>query len=306
MASSSPTKEEPKPSSPSPPAAAAISPPPPSAATGRRLPPPCWTHEETLALIESYRDKWFALRRGNLRAADWEEVAVAVAARCSALPAASPKTPVQCRHKVEKLRKRFRAERLRSSSRSSSSSWPYFPLLASMDLAGPNPSPNPNPSPSPSLARRPPSPPSSSSSDEEVSPRRRSSLHRLMSNGGGISGGGINSLRFTIPKASRSKIAAAPRRDPNPSFFKKGMEMRREEEKDGGSIGEMAAALRRLGDGFLRMEQMKMEMAREMEKVRMDMELKRTEMILDSQQRIVDAFVEGFYRKKRAKVTRED
>ncbi|KAL0426350.1 UNVERIFIED_CONTAM: hypothetical protein Slati_2809800 [Sesamum latifolium] len=26
----------------------------------RRFPPPCWTQEETLALIEAYRERWYA------------------------------------------------------------------------------------------------------------------------------------------------------------------------------------------------------------------------------------------------------
>lgn len=55
----------------------------------------------------------------------------------------------------------------------------------------------------------------------------------------------------------------------------------------------MVWAIKVLGDGFVRMEKMKMEMAREVEAMRMDMEMKRTQMILDSQQRIVEAFVKG-------------
>lgn len=62
---------------------------------------------------------------------------------------------------------------------------------------------------------------------------------------------------------------------------------------------EMVAAIKVLGDGFVRMEQMKMEMAREMETMRMEMEMKRTEMILESQQRIVEAFAKAFSEKKK-------
>ncbi|ONK59163.1 uncharacterized protein A4U43_C08F3630 [Asparagus officinalis] len=67
-------------------------------------------------------------------------------------------------------------------------------------------------------------------------------------------------------------------------------------------MGEMVRALRMLGDGYMRMEQMKMDMAREMERARMEMELKRTEMILDTQKRIVDSFVKGIVGEKKAKV----
>ncbi|KAK1262361.1 hypothetical protein QJS04_geneDACA008683 [Acorus gramineus] len=91
-------------------------PPPPKPPSSRRPPPPCWAHEETLALIESYRDKWNSLRRGNLRAADWQSVADSVADRCGQDPPS--KTATQCRHKVEKLRKRYRAEKRKNNTRS--------------------------------------------------------------------------------------------------------------------------------------------------------------------------------------------
>ncbi|KAJ0970723.1 hypothetical protein J5N97_018682 [Dioscorea zingiberensis] len=183
-------------------------------AASRRPPPPCWTHDETLALIHAYSRSYLSLRRTSLRAPHWEEISIAVAARCT--PSASPKTPIQCRHKVEKLRKRLRAERRRSLSLRPavppSSSWPYFSLLDSLD-----PLPTPDPP----------------SSDD----------------GGGVgvaaNGGGVGGLRFEIPKAVRSRRTE------------------RKRGREGDVWGEMAAALMKLGDGFLRVEQMKMEMARE-------------------------------------------
>lgn len=63
--------------------------------------------------------------------------------------------------------------------------------------------------------------------------------------------------------------------------------------RDREPMAEMVAAIKMLGDGFVRMEQMKMEMAREIETMRMEMEMKRTEMILESQQRIVEAFAKA-------------
>ena len=51
---------------------------------------------------------------------------------------------------------------------------------------------------------------------------------------------------------------------------------------------ELVAAVKVLGDGFVRMEQMKMEM-----------EMKRTEMFLESQQRIVEAFAKTLSEKKK-------
>ncbi|KAK6262801.1 hypothetical protein QUC31_008617 [Theobroma cacao] len=111
------------------------SPPQSSSATAtRRVPPPCWSKEETLALIEAYKEKWFALRRGNLKAPDWDAVSTAVT---SAADPGTTKSSVQCRHKIEKLRKRYRAEKQRSLKNPGkfSSSWDLFPLLDSMSFA---------------------------------------------------------------------------------------------------------------------------------------------------------------------------
>lgn len=246
--------------------------------SGRRLPPPCWTHEETLALIEAYRDKWEALKKGNLRAADWDEVAGAVTARCGRFPTATYKSGVQCRHKIEKLRKRYRAERTRSMGRSKGPKWPFFPLLH--DLAGggvPDASPNPIIKIKPRGNATPASPSPVSSPSSEDAGRSRS-LHGLISNGGGGSG-----LRFTIPKASRTKPGvpreARPDRD------------RGEEDPEAEAMAEVASALRAVGEGFLRMEERRLELSLQMEKERMESEMKRTQALLDAQQLFVEAFL---------------
>ncbi|XP_022857426.1 uncharacterized protein LOC111378461 [Olea europaea var. sylvestris] len=113
-----------------------------SNSASRRLPPPCWSHDETVALIDAYRDKWYSLRRGNLRASHWQEVADEIAVRCSS---STPKTAVQCRHKMEKLRKRYRSEIQRAtqygSPRQISSSWVHFQSMHSMEK-GPKGSPS--------------------------------------------------------------------------------------------------------------------------------------------------------------------
>lgn len=66
-------------------------------------------------------------------------------------------------------------------------------------------------------------------------------------------------------------------------------------------IRRVVSAIKSLGEGFVKMELMKMEVAREMEKTRMEMETKRIEMIVESQQQIVEAFVNGIVEKKKKK-----
>ncbi|KAK1273415.1 hypothetical protein QJS04_geneDACA012539 [Acorus gramineus] len=275
---------------------------PPPSSSNRRPPPPCWTHDETLALIESYRDKWHSLRRGNLRAADWQSVADSVAKRCGQDPPS--KTSIQCRHKVEKLRKRYRAEK---QKRPTNSSWVYFRLMDSMEIG---------PSPSPSAVARTPisSPDSSSSDDDDESDDNRGfngSLRQFMSNRGSGDGGNIG-LRFKIPTAARSKMV--PPSDPGPppknhqqprvfvgSDSPSPPPLSRPPKRSGGGgfgrdeeVAELVAAMKMLTDGYVRMERMKMETAKEMEKRRMEMELERTRLILEAQRGIIESVVGRF------------
>lgn len=348
----------------------------------RRVPPPCWTHEETSALIESYHEKWYSLRRGNLRASHWEEVADAVARRCNLV--VPSKTSVQCRHKVEKLRKRYRTEVQKSlmtpAHHRFSSSWVFFKR---MDLMEKGPS---------STATGVDEDEQGGGGDEEEEeeeddddeeqggggeeeddfrprynfdqknhhntaynmsipnslnlPNLRNFDCSIMPNGRVGSSSSSGGFRFRIPSAEQQQQRrsapnftyakpknygakfdenAMPNFMPNPNFTSPSSSSRftnggvgsssrlrsgsGKSSGGGGSKGkrkmdpveEMVSAVRSLGEGFMRMEQMKLEMAREVEKMKMDMELKRTEMILDSQQRIVDAFAKGFSAKKKAK-----
>ena len=63
----------------------------------------------------------------------------------------------------------------------------------------------------------------------------------------------------------------------------------------GSGVGkEMVEAIRLLGEGFMHVERMKMDMVRESERVRTENELKRTQMILESQRQLVEAFAKGW------------
>ncbi|KAL2470668.1 Homeodomain-like superfamily protein [Abeliophyllum distichum] len=93
----------------------------------KKTPPLPWTHQETVNLIQAYQEKWYSLKKGQLKASQWEEVAVTVAARCGFDEPS--KTSTQCRHKIEKLRKRYRAERLKPYP----NLWQYFELMDQME-----------------------------------------------------------------------------------------------------------------------------------------------------------------------------
>ncbi|XP_010274504.1 PREDICTED: trihelix transcription factor ASIL2 [Nelumbo nucifera] len=309
----------------------------PTPQPSRRLPPPCWTHEETVALIDSYREKWYSLRRGNLKASHWQEVADAVARRCRF--ATPSKTSVQCRHKVEKLRKRYRTEKQRSLATPGrfSSSWVYFRKMDAMEK-GPSATANSDSSDNDDNGE---DDEDENEDDTNIPTTNTRSLHRLMTNGGaarggggGGSGGGLG-FRLRIPNRPspvqpvtgfRSKNYGRVDELPNPnpnintwyfngsSSTRSGFGKRRNDDDGGGGgggaeeikretdpVSEMVSSIKLLGEGFVKMEQMKIEMAREIERMRMEMEMKRTEMILESQERIVDAFTKGFSGKKKVK-----
>ncbi|KAL6498864.1 hypothetical protein OROHE_026464 [Orobanche hederae] len=299
-----------------------------STVTTRRLPPPCWTPDETSALIDAYKDKWYSLCRSNLRANHWQEVADDVASRYRASPR---KTAVQCRHKMEKLRKRYRAEIQRTSSgRRFSSSWAHFQNMHSMEKG-----PNSNHSPS--------SPSSDEEEEEEDDDDRKNSMKRIngldQSNSRKVvhgypqpmDYGSTGGVRIKIPggmpptakayntfvempnqnprfpNSSAGGCGASSNRVSREGFLgrngigKRAAENSKDKKADSG-VREVAAAIQKMGEGFMRIEKVKMDMAREMEEIRMEMELKRTEMILESQQRIVEAFVKGISERRQKRM----
>lgn len=255
---------------------------PSPSSSSRRLPPPCWTHEETGALIQSYSQKWHALQRGNLRAVHWEEVAGAVADRCRPLYAAAhsagnrPKTAVQCRHKMEKVRKRYRSERRRHHR----SSWVHFPQMHAMEMGVPLIRGSGGGADLSKAAVATAAPPTHIDDDDAA-----------------------GALRFQITKAlsATSPGAAVNGRGEQLLPPAAGGEVRRRKERAGGVplLGEMAAAVRTASDGFLRAEETTMAAAREMEKQKMQTELRRTEMMIETQNRVVNAFISGFSRSKK-------
>ncbi|XAR54210.1 hypothetical protein NMG60_11029241 [Bertholletia excelsa] len=315
MATSSPSSAQDQPS------------PAPNKPSSRRLPPPCWSHDETVALIDAYREKWYSLRRGNLRAPHWQEVADAVAERCPVAAGNPAKTSVQCRHKMEKLRKRYRTEIQRSASVPNghrfASSWVHFKRMDSMEKG---PSAN-----AVTVYTTPVAAATSSSSDEgedngNDEEDEDEELYQSVKNGfvslkrkpyGSVS----NGFRIKIPgrsgqvPAQSAKIYGKSYQsvDGEPNFgvtkvVRDGYSERLAKSAGNGDgvgkkrpVEEMVAAIKALGDGFVRMERMKMEMAKEVEAMRMEMEMKRTEMILESQQRIVEAFAKAFSEKRSKK-----
>ncbi|KAJ4894536.1 Homeodomain-like superfamily protein [Raphanus sativus] len=129
-----------------------------TSAVARKTQPVLWTEDETLLLIDSYKQKWYAVGRGPLRSNQWEEISVAVSGRSGV-----ERSATQCRHKMEKLRKRFKAER---QSMGPISIWPFYSQMDELDC-------NPAPISARPLTRLPPM-------------RRPGTVNRFAGVGGGL------------------------------------------------------------------------------------------------------------------------
>jgi len=110
-----------------------------------KLPPPnpnlpyredCWSEGETAALVDAWGSRYLDLNRGSLRQPQWREVADTVNSR----PGASarrrpPRTDIQCKNRVDTLKKKYKAERARGGP----SPWAFYgqlDLLVGPTLAG--------------------------------------------------------------------------------------------------------------------------------------------------------------------------
>ncbi|KAJ1701435.1 hypothetical protein LUZ63_001214 [Rhynchospora breviuscula] len=102
----------------------------------------CWSEGATSVLIDAWGERYLELSRGNLRQKHWQEVADAVTSRDSYTKA--PKSDVQCKNRIDTLKKKYKVEKGKPAS-----NWPFFSRLDL--LLGPthtankahlNPSPN--------------------------------------------------------------------------------------------------------------------------------------------------------------------
>ncbi|CAL9762115.1 unnamed protein product [Musa acuminata subsp. burmannicoides] len=261
---------------------------PPAAPPRRPVPGQPWSHIETTHLIDAYAERWYALKRGQLKAQQWEEVAAAVAARCGIDEPS--KTGTQCRHKIEKLRKRYRAERLRPGS----SVWPFFSRMDRMEC-GPLPISARQPVPP-----RPASAPSTDEDEVEDEEEEEEEDERVGSNTRSINGI-LREPNWGPSRVPRNHVPATRR----------ALEMEEgeseEEESEGEDAGgnevtsQVAAVLRGFGDGLVRMEKRRMQLMREVERDWMQMETKRAEMLRDSQRCLLDMIADALPSSKKAK-----
>lgn len=250
-----------------------------TSAVARKTQPVLWTHDETLLLIESYKEKWYAIGRGPLKLNHWEEIAVAVSGRSGV-----ERSATQCRHKIEKMRKRFRSER---QSMGPISIWPFYNQMEELDS-------NPAPISARPLTRLPPNSNNHYEDDEEVDAeednyeededderqsksrsinyilRRPSTVNRFAGVGGGLLSWG---------QRERSK--------------------RKRNGEDGGErrrkgARAVAAEIKAFAERVMVLEKKKMEFAKETVRLRKEMEIRRIDLIQSSQAQLLQFLNSAF------------
>ncbi|CAN6991497.1 unnamed protein product [Brassica rapa subsp. trilocularis] len=85
----------------------------------------CWSEKATGVLIDAWGKIHMELSRGNLKQKHWEEVAETVR-RKEEDNGKTPKTDVQCKNRMDTVKKKYKQEKL---TRGRSSSWVFFDKL---------------------------------------------------------------------------------------------------------------------------------------------------------------------------------
>ncbi|KAF8653102.1 hypothetical protein HU200_062544 [Digitaria exilis] len=109
-----------------------------------------WSDGATSTLIDAWGERFVALGRGSLRHPQWQEVAEVVSSRDGY--SKPPRSDIQCKNRIDTLKKKYKVERAKRGA----SSWPYFDRLD--ELLAPVLKPNSS-SPSAAAAARTAAPP---------------------------------------------------------------------------------------------------------------------------------------------------
>lgn len=217
-----------------------------------------WSQTATLTLIDAWGERYLELNRGNLKQKHWKEVAEAVNGRPGNNKQA--KTDVQCKNRLDTLKKKYKVER----SKIFSGSVTKWPLYTKMDeLIGPARKHHHHPQPLP----LPPAP--------ALRPRRHlieSSPNPLnTATSPDMTESCLNGFNGNPSSAKRRKTAAAAAAE-NP---------------DGSPLKELAGAILKFGEVYERTEVVKHQQMMDLEKHRMefakDLELQRMQLFVQTQ-----------------------
>ncbi|XP_074574576.1 trihelix transcription factor ENAP1-like [Curcuma longa] len=256
----------------------------------------CWSEGETSALVDAWGDRYIELNRGNLRQKQWQEVADAVNSRRGA-GRRPPRTDVQCKNRIDTLKKKYKVEKSRVSD-GGESQWPFFPRLDALVGSAPPPSSKKQPvSPPLALAlpfhRKTSSLPVASAVRPAETKKKRTA----------VASSAVDNPFFRRAAAAAAAAAAEDDEDVEEeeeeeeeeegsgslsrSSSRSGRGLKREREEEGSGIRELAKAIMKFAEIYERVEESKQRQMIELEKQRMEfakaLEFQKMQIVVDSQ-----------------------
>ncbi|XP_064993138.1 trihelix transcription factor ENAP1-like isoform X1 [Musa acuminata AAA Group] len=251
----------------------------------------CWSEGETSALVDAWGDRYIELNRGNLRQKDWQEVADSVNSRRGA-GRRPPRTDVQCKNRIDTLKKKYKVEKARITSGGAESQWPFFSRLdaligsASAPAVKKAPASPPLALPLPFHRRGTPLPAAAAVRSAEPREKRQVASEFPVDN------------PFFRRAAAAAAAAAEDDEDDEEeevegsdslsrSSSKLGRGLKRGREGEGNGIRELAKAITRFAEIYERVEESKQKQMMELEKQRMEfakaLEFQKMQIFVDSQ-----------------------
>lgn len=264
-----------------------------SLATGSRVPPAshtpsmpiredCWSEEATYTLVEAWGERFVELNRGNLRQKHWQEVADAVNAEHGHTKKAR-RTDVQCKNRIDTLKKKYKIEKARVSKSGGSyvSPWTFYARLD--ELIGPTYKPTPSSAPVKTRRKSSPAPimlPPLASFP--VGPRSKRPVMAILP-------AVVDNFRQNFSAIAAAAAATDAGEDSETSRSRSSSACRKR--KAGGDSLEgllpLARAIEKFGKIYERIEDSKQRQLIELEKQRMqfakDLEVQRMKLFMDSQ-----------------------
>ncbi|CAL9160626.1 unnamed protein product, partial [Musa hybrid cultivar] len=258
-----------------------------------------WSEGGVLCLLEVYESKWTLRNRAKLKGSDWEDIARLVSMRCSGTKAL--KTPTQCKNKIEAMKKRYRAESAAAHGPSSSSSWQFYARMDDLLKGTGNCSVFPKAYHDIDLQALP-----KAEAEVEADGHLHDSNHDDGSNSIPINmnanadnnddkkmeNRGTDS-NLSAPRGKKDATAEDGARDPGSSSKRRRV-----------TGSEVADSIRFLTQSMLQIEQARMEMYKDSERMRAEveikrgeMELKRTEIIASTQLQIAKLFMKRIHQR---------
>ncbi|XP_057977030.1 trihelix transcription factor ASIL2 [Malania oleifera] len=297
---------------------------------GDRLKRDEWSEGAVSSLLEAYETKWVLRNRAKLKGHDWEDVARHVSSRSNSTK--SPKTQTQCKNKIESMKKRYRSESATADPSSwplfprldlllRGTAPPLIPTLPpppAPPLAEPSPAAPPpvtavnpplvllEPSPQPPPAVPPPPPPPPPHGTAQNSHESAGGDRVVLKEDGEGTKVSIHASEQKIPMDTDSSTPALYCSDVPEKTKAQKMKTRMEKKRrrsrpeEDSSSWEIAESIRWLAEVVVRSEQARMDTMRELERMRIEaeakraeMDLKRTEIIANTQLEIARLFAAG-------------